>query len=123
MPTYTPNPPGKTIPFLSSPLVNSVGRNYSINKHSGKSTGNPGEKTKANSLVFVKVLQSCGNIMGTSQLLIHQDIDFATPPVHHFIHKTGCLVVLLCPRRNDPLLEAIVKPVDHYKKIGREFAA
>lgn len=40
MPTYTPNPPGKTIPFFSSPLVNSIGRNYSINKNSGKSTGN-----------------------------------------------------------------------------------
>ena len=40
MPTYTPNPPGTTIPFFSSPLVNSVGRNYSINKNSGKSTGN-----------------------------------------------------------------------------------
>ena len=40
MPTYTPNPPIKTMPFFSSPLVNSVGRNYSINKNSCKSTGN-----------------------------------------------------------------------------------
>mmetsp|Transcript_17834 Transcript_17834/g.41617 ORF Transcript_17834/g.41617 Transcript_17834/m.41617 type:complete len:201 (-) Transcript_17834:284-886(-) len=75
-------------------------------------------------LVFMKVLQCCGNIMGASQLLLHQDINFATSPVHHFIHKTGCLDgLLLRPRRNDPLLEAIIKPVDHYKVIGCEFAA
>ena len=40
MPTYTPYPPDRTIPFFASPLVNSVGRNYSINKNSGKSKGN-----------------------------------------------------------------------------------
>ena len=36
-----PKPPGLTMPFFSSPLVTSIGRNYSINKSScGNSTGN-----------------------------------------------------------------------------------
>ena len=72
----------------------------------------------------MKVLQRCGNVMGTSQLLLHQDIVFATSPVHHFVPKTGCLAgLVLRPSRNDPLLEAIVEPVDNNEVIGRIFAA
>merc|ERR1711970_53579 len=79
-----------------------------------ESQGNPGSKTtKTNSLIFMKVLQRCGNVMCTSQLLLHQDIEFATSPVHHFVPKSGCLAgLVLRPRSNDPLLEAIVEPVD-----------
>lgn len=41
MPSYIPNPPGKTLPLFGSPLVTSVGRSYAINRNScGKSTGN-----------------------------------------------------------------------------------
>ena len=72
----------------------------------------------------MKVLQRCGNIVGASQLLLHQGIEFATSPVHHLIPQTGCLAgLLLRPLRDDPLLEAIVEPVDNYEVIGRIFAA
>lgn len=41
MPTYIPNPPGKTLPLFGSPLVTSIGRSYAISKSScGKPTGN-----------------------------------------------------------------------------------
>ena len=41
MPSYIPNPPGKTLPLFGSPLVTSIGRSYAINRNScGKSTGN-----------------------------------------------------------------------------------
>lgn len=41
MPSYIPNPPGKTLPLFGSPLVTSIGRSYTINRNScGKSTGN-----------------------------------------------------------------------------------
>ena len=43
MPSYIPNPPGKTLPLFGSPLVTSVGRSYAINKRCGGrgySTGN-----------------------------------------------------------------------------------
>jgi hypothetical protein len=41
MPSYIPNPPGKTLPLFGSPLVTSIGRSYAINRSScGKTTGN-----------------------------------------------------------------------------------
>ena len=64
--------------------------------------------------------------MGTSQLLLYQDIQFTTSPpaVHYFIHETGFLArFLLRPHFDDSLLETFIKPVDHYEIIGRELAA
>ena len=37
---FIPKPPGHAFPLFGSPLVNSIGRSYAINKNSGKSTGN-----------------------------------------------------------------------------------
>jgi len=37
---FIPKPPGHALPLFGSPLVNSIGRSYAINKNSGKSTGN-----------------------------------------------------------------------------------